>query len=299
MQKKGLNTGKKKGSDRLTGYAMIAPFFILLMLFVIVPIVINVILSFMNYNMREIHFGGFTNYIELFKDKLFGIAFKNTLFYTVFNVLFTMIISFLLAVFLNRNQWITKFARSCMYIPYVTSMVVAAMIWLWMYEPHGGVFNEILKALGLQPVNWLLQKSTALPCIIAMNVWKGIGYNMVLFLAALQGVPTALYEAASMDGAKGWAKIRYITIPMIQPIIFFIFITNIINSFNVFESVTVMTSGGPLNSTTTLVHQIYTRSFTEYKLGYGSAIAMVLSIFVLLFTFLSFRFGSQSNDTGN
>lgn len=225
MQKKGLNTGKKKGSDRLTGYAMIAPFFILLMLFVIVPIVINVILSFMNYNMREIHFVGFTNYIELFKDKLFGIAFKNTLFYTVFNVLFTMIISFLLAVFLNRNQWITKFARSCMYIPYVTSMVVAAMIWLWMYEPHGGVFNEILKALGLQPVNWLLQKSTALPCIIAMNVWKGIGYNMVLFLAALQGVPTALYEAASMDGAKGWAKIRYITIPMIQPIIFFIFIT--------------------------------------------------------------------------
>ena len=290
---------RKKGLEGLTGYAMIAPFFILLTLFVIIPIIINIFLSFTNYNMREITFVGLRNYRDLFKDKLFGIAFKNTLFYTVFNVIFTMIISFFLAVFLNRNSWVTKFTRSCMYIPYVTSMVVAAMIWLWMYEPSGGVFNEILKALGLQPVNWLLQKSTALPCIIAMNVWKGIGYNMVLFLAALQGVPASLYEAAAMDGAKGWTKIRYITIPMIQPIIFFVFITNIINSFNDFESVTVMTSGGPLNSTTTLVHQIYTRSFTEYKVGYGSAIAMVLSVFVLLFTFLSFRFGSQGNDTGN
>lgn len=222
--REGKKKQRKKRQDGLTGYAMIAPFFILLTLFVIIPILINIFLSFTNYNMRELSFAGLDNYKNLLKDKLFGIAFKNTLFYTVFNVLFTMVISFFLAVFLNRNNWVTKFTRSCMYIPYVTSMVVAAMIWLWMYEPNGGVFNEILKALGLQPVNWLLQKSTALPCIIAMNVWKGIGYNMVLFLAALQGVPAALYEAAAMDGAKGWAKIRYITVPMIQPILFFVFI---------------------------------------------------------------------------
>lgn len=289
--------GKKMKSE-ITGYFMIAPFFALLLLFVIIPILINICLSFTDYNMRDISFVGLQNYMSLFHDKLFKIAFRNTLYYTVFNVLFTMVISFLLAIFLNRNSWISKFARSCMYIPYVTSMVVAAMIWLWMYEPSGGVINEILKAFGRQPVNWLLQTETALPCIIVMNVWKGIGYNMVLFLAALQGVPQALYEAADIDGAKAWEKIRYITLPMIKPIVFFIFITNVINSFNVFESVTVMTGGGPLNSTTTLVHQIYTRSFTEYKVGYGSAIAMVLSLFVIFFTFLSFRYGSRGNDTG-
>lgn len=289
---------KRREKNELTGYFMIAPFFLLLLLFVVIPILVNICLSFTDYNMREIKFIGMRNYMDLFHDRLFGIAFRNTLFYTVFNVLFTMILSFLLAVFLNQNSWISKFARSCMYIPYVTSMVVAAMIWLWMYEPSGGVFNEILKAFGMRPVNWLLQKETALPCIIVMNVWKGIGYNMVLFLAALQGVPQALYEAADIDGAKGWEKIRYITLPMIRPIIFFIFITNVINSFNVFESVTVMTAGGPLNSTTTLVHQIYTRSFAEYKLGYGSAIAMILSLFVIFFTFLSFRYGSRGNDTG-
>lgn len=288
---------KRKRSDRVA-YLMITPFMILLLLLVVIPIIINLVLSFTNYNMREIKIAGLGNYLKLLRDPLFGIAFRNTLFYTIFNVMFTMLISFFLAVFLNRTALLTKFARSCMYVPYVTSMVVAAMIWLWMYEPSGGVFNQILEAAGLQPVNWLLQKSTALPCIIIMNVWKGIGYNMVLFLAALQGVPASLYEAAAMDGATGGKKIIHITIPIIRPIIFFIFVTNVINSFNVFESVSVMTNGGPMNSTTTLVHQIYIRSFTEYQVGYGSAIAMVLSAFVMFFVMLTFRYGNQGQDTG-
>lgn len=289
---------KRKGRDDRIAYLMIAPFMILLLLLVVIPIMINFVLSFTNYNMREIRFAGLGNYLKLMRDPLFGIAFRNTLFYTIFNVILTMVISFFLAVFLNRTTLLTKLARSCMYVPYVTSMVVAAMIWLWMYEPSGGVFNQILEALGLQPVNWLLQKTTALPCIIVMNVWKGIGYNMVLFLAALQGVPTSLYEAAAMDGATGGRRILHITIPMIRPIIFFIFVTNVINSFNVFESVSVMTNGGPMNSTTTLVHQIYIRSFGEYQVGYGSAIAMVLSVFVMFFVMLAFRYGNHGEDTG-
>ena len=156
----------------------------------------------------------------------------------------------------------------------------------------------MLRVLGFSAGNWLKDPDIAMYCVVLVSVWKSLGYCMLINLSGIKGIPGYLYEAARLDGANGFQRFRYITLPMLQPTTFFLFITSCIASFNVFEQVNVLTAGGPLNRTTTIVHQIYTRSFTEYKLGYGSAIAMVLSIFVLLFTFLSFRFGSQSNDTG-
>lgn len=275
---------------------MIAPFFILFAVFVLIPIFVNIVFSFTNFNMRTMEFIGLKNYLRMMKDPLFFTALKNTAVYSVFNVLFTMVISFFLAVLLNRKSRLINYARTIMFMPYVTSMVAVSMIWLWLYEPVGGVFNQILQSLGFQPVQWLLQRKTAMPSIIVMSVWKGVGYNMVLFLAAIQGVPAALYEAAAIDGATSWQKIVKITIPMIRPILFFVFVTNLISSFNVFESVNVMTNGGPMNATTTLVHQIYTRSFTEYQAGYGSAIAIVLSLIIVALTGITFRSGSQGQD---
>jgi len=288
---------KSNSSEERTAFLMLLPFFLLFTLFILIPIFYNLVLSFTNFNLRTMDFVGLRNYINLFKDNLFLMALKNTLIYTFFTVILVTIISFFLSVMLNKNSYIVKIARSAVYVPHVTSMVAVSMIWLWLYEPLGGVFNQVLSLFGISAQKFLLNSSTALMCIIVMSVWKSVGYNMVLFLAGLQGVPQSLYEAAEIDGAGAWQKIKGITLPMLQPVIFFVLTTNIINSFNVFESVSIMTNGGPLNSTTTLVHQIYTRSFGEYQAGYGAAIAIVLCILMLTFiTICMKKFMYQETD---
>ncbi len=288
---------KQKMRDNKIAFIMIAPFFLLFSIFVLIPITVNIIFSFTNFNMIEMEFVGFSNYIRLFTDTLFHTAFLNTVVYAVFNVGLTVVLSFSIAVLLNKAGKLIKFARVSFFLPYVTSMIAVSMIWLWLYDPNGGLFNRVLAAFNIEPVLWLLQASTALGSIVVMSVWKNLGYNMVLFLAGLQGVPTSLYEAAEIDGAGPWQKLWNITIPMIKPVTFFVFITNVISSFNVFESVNVMTAGGPMNSTTTIVHQIYSRSFTQFQVGYGASMAIVLSIVVMglsLFTFK--RSGNASQD---
>jgi ABC-type sugar transport system permease subunit len=280
--------------DTKVGYLMSLPFFIFFFFFVFLPVIINFFLSFTNYNLLTYKFVGFKNYINIFTDKLFLLSVKNTLKYALYTVILVMVSSFFLAVLLNKNLWIMKFARTLLYLPHVTSMVAVSMIWLWLYEPSGGTFNQILNMLGFRSVNWLIQTSTALGSVIAMGVWKSIGYNMLIFLAGLQDIPNELYESAEIDGARLIHKIRYITIPLLRPVTFFIFVTNSINCFNVFEQVNVMTSGGPLNSTTTIVHQIYTRAFTEFYVGYAAAMAIVLAAAVFVFTMLSFKLGSTS-----
>lgn len=285
----------KRSRDSRTAYLMIAPFFVLFTIFVLLPILANFIFSFTNFNMITMEFAGLKNYIRIFTDDLLKKAFLNTVIYSVFNVGFIIVLSFIMAVLLNRAGKAIRFARASLFLPYVTSMVAVSMIWMWLYDPNGGIFNRILSALGFQPVNWLLQVSTALGSIIVMSVWKNLGYNMVLFLAGLQGVPTTLYEAAEMDGANRLQKIWYITIPMIKHVFFLVLVTNTISSFNVFESVNVMTAGGPLNSTTTIAHQIYTRSFAEYQVGYGSAIAIMLSLLLLVGMVFMYKNNAESD----
>ena len=277
-----------------TAYLMIAPFFILFFVFVLLPILANFMFSLTNFNLVSMKFVGLKNYIRMFSDKLLHKAIWNTVVYAFFNVFLIIVLSFILAVLLNRAGKAIKFARACMFLPYVTSMVAVAMIWLWLYDPNGGIFNRVLVALGFEPVNWLLQSSTAMGSIIVMSVWKNLGYNMVLFLAGLQGVPSSHYEAAALDGASKFQQVIHITIPQMKHVFFLVLVTNLVSSFNVFESVNVMTKGGPLNSTTTIVHQLYTRSFSEYQIGYGSAIAIMLSLILLVGMVFLYRNNAES-----
>lgn len=279
------------------GYAFIAPYYIFFLMFVLLPIVINIGLSFTDFNLKSISFVGLKNYKNLMTDELFWISVKNTLVYVIFTVFITMILGLLLAVALKSAAIAgTKFFRGIIYMPYVTSMVAMSMVWLWLYDPTHGVVNVIVEKLGIPSQQWLYDERLALGALIFMGVWKGIGYYMTLFLAGLYNIPGYLYEAAKIDGANSFQCFWKITLPMLRPMTFFIMITGVISAFNVFEQVNVMTSGGPINSTTTIVHQIYIRAFTEYKMGYGAAEAVILLLIVFVFTLLNFRYGNQGED---
>lgn len=279
------------------GYLFIAPYYIFFILFVAFPILVNIVLSFMNFNLKSISFAGFKNYSDIMSDKLFHISIRNTLIYVVFTVFFTIVLGLALALALNSTiLWGTKLFRSVIYMPYVTSMVSMSMVWLWLYDPTSGAVNSIMEAFGFASKQWLYDEKYALGAIIVMGIWKSMGYYMTLFLAGLTNIPAYLYEAARVDGANAFRRFWNITLPMLSPITFFIVITGVISAFNVFEQVNVMTGGGPMNSTTTVVHQIYIRAFTEYRMGYGAAQAVVLLLIILIFTLLNFRYGNQGQD---
>lgn len=291
MRKKG-----KIGVDKC-GYAFIAPYYVFFLMFVLFPIVVNIGLSFTDFNLKSIDFIGLDNYKSLMKDSLFWISVKNTLLYVIFTVFFTMILGLFLAVVLKSTSILgTKIFRGIIYMPYVTSMVAMSMVWLWLYDPTHGIVNVVMEKIGLEAQQWLYDEKLALGAVIVMGIWKGLGYYMTLFLAGLYNIPTYLYEAAKIDGASSFQCFWKITLPMLRPVTFFILITGVISAFNVFEQVNVMTGGGPMNSTTTIVHQIYIRAFTEYKMGYGAAEAVVLLIIVFIFTLLNFRYGNQGED---
>ena len=180
-----------------------------------------------------------------------------------------------------------------MIFPYATSMAAVSMIWLMIYDPTTGFLNKALRAVGLPTRQWLFDTSLALGCLIAVHIWKNIGYCMLIYLAGMQSVPEELYEAATVDGVSEWKKLTRITLPAIRPVAFFVMVTTMIEAFKTFTQVHVMTNGDPLQSTTTIVHQIYLRGFSEFKMGYASAMAVVLLVCVALFTLLNSRLGQR------
>jgi ABC-type sugar transport system permease subunit len=279
-----------------TGYLLVAPYLLFLVVFYFFPLIVNVILSFTNYDLSTASFIGIKNFLNILKDKFFLLALRNTLFYTFFSLALSMGFGLVFAVILNQKIWGTRFYRTCFFLPHVTSMVAVSMIWLWMYEPAFGIFNRILAVLGLPKQAWLVNPALALPCLVAMNIWKTTGYNMVVYLAGLQGIPNELYQAATIDGASELQKFFTITFPMLQPVHFFLVITGLVLNINVFEQVNVMTKGGPRHATTTLVHQVYIRAFGDYLVGYAAAIALVLLLILVLITLVNFRLGKQGYD---
>lgn len=174
-------------------------------------------------------------------------------------------------------------------------MVAVSMAWLYLFDTNNGILNRLLDVVGLGPVGWVTSSSTALLSVAIMSIWNSTGYNMILFLSGLQSIPEYLYEAASIDGATRWQKFRKITIPQLAPTTFFVFVMACINSFQVFGQVLIVTNGGPLNSTTTIAHQIYKNGFEYYKMGYASSQAVILLIIISLITLVNFKYGRGDN----
>lgn len=286
----------KKRSDK-AAYVMIFPAYFIFTVFVLIPIIMVAYYSLTNYNMYSVpDFIGLKNYARIFRDKDLIIATKNTLIYSCVTLTLQMTIGLLLALLLYKKSKLVAVFRTAIYFPYVMSMVCVSMVWLCIYNPSFGLFNVVLKALGIQGQQWLLDPDQALGSIILTTLWKNCGYSMIIFLSGLTGIPASLYEAAKLDGAGTINQFLYITWPMLKPTTFFLLVTGIVNSFAVFEQVNIMTGGGPLNRTTTIVHQIYQRGFLEFNMGYSSAIAILLLFFSLIMTMMVFRFGNKGQD---
>lgn len=288
---------KKSGFRQgLLGYLMIAPFFAVFLFVYFLPVLQTIWNSFTDRRIFEQpNFIGLDNYIQIFKDPYFIKSVGNTLIYVLFSHFGVMIIGLCLALLVNSKLIKAKVFRATYFLPHVASMVGVSIIWIWMLDPTKGFINYFLNLFGIDGVSWLSDSKWALPAIIIMGIWKGVGYNMLVNLAGLQGVDETYYEAALVDGANRWQTFWKITFPLISPTTFFLFVTGMINSFSMFEQVNVMTGGGPMNATTTIVHQIYTRAFLKYQMGYASAESVLLMLLMGVFVFIAFRFGKQGN----
>ncbi|MBS1911751.1 MAG: sugar ABC transporter permease [Bacteroidetes bacterium] len=274
-------------------WTFLSPWLLTLALFWLYPLLQSFYLSFTHYNTlaNKATWIGLANYSRLLSDDTFWKALANTVIFVVGTIPFTTIAALVLAVMLNKNIAWKSFYRSAYFIPSVTSIVVLSLIFTNLYA-HDGYINSLLAMVGLPypRSGWLAEPGTALPAIMAMDIWIAIGYYVVLFLAALQTIPNDLYEAADLDGASMWQQFRQVTLPGIRPMLLFVIVINTIRSFQVFTEVYVMTKGGPLNSTTTLVYQIYEKAFVQGdSMGYASAIAYVVFILILSVSLVQFR----------
>lgn len=288
---------RKKTRNDKEAYFMILPAYLIFIVFILIPIGMVLYYSLTDFNMYQApKFQGLNNYIKLFKDHDFLDSVKNTLLYTVVTLTTQLTLGLLLAVLLYRKSKAVPIFRTALYLPNVMSMVCVSMVWLWIYNPNFGLLNNVLKMLGISQQQFLLNPKQAMWCIILIGIWKNCGYSMVIFLGGLTGIPASLYEAAELDGAGAIRKFINITWPMLQPTTFFLVVTGIVNSFAVFEQVNILTDGGPLNKTTTIVHQIYRRGFLEFKMGYASAMAVLLLLFSLIVTMIVFKFGNKGQD---
>jgi ABC-type sugar transport system permease subunit len=278
------------------GYLMIAPYYAFLLLFLLLPILINGILSLADYDLSTFRFAGLANYRKMLTDPILKISIGNTALFTAGTLSASIVLGLLAALAFIRVTRGTRLFRTCFFLPYVVSMASASMIWLWMYDPGYGFFNGVLDMIGVQRSKWTFDVDLALICVMLVTVWKFVGYNMVIFTAGLLAIPEQLYEAARIEGAGATRQLLSITLPMLRPTTFFLVITGFINNFNVFEQVNILTSGGAMNATTTIMHQVYVRAFVEYKVGYASSITILLILIVAVVTALNFRFGSQGQD---
>ena len=283
-----------KQREALTGWLFVSPALIGFGIFTFGAILYSLYLSFTDYDM----FGtpewvGLENYIKAFtNDEYVYQAFGNTFDFAIVLVPVVLVISLFLAILINKKVGrLTKAYRVALFLPSITSTVAVSMVWLWIFNPDMGILNNFLTAIGFHnPPMWLSDPEWSKPALIIMRVWQMSGYYMLLFLAGLQTIPETLYEAAEVDGASSWQRFTRITVPMLSNTTFVVVILLIIESFNMFESIFVMTEGGPLGSTSTIMYYIYEQGFMSYNMGYASALAWIFFALILVFTLIQFRF---------
>lgn len=272
-------------SEAYTAYLLLLPVLLLYFMFTVIPVGISIYLSLTEYSgFGTARWVGLENYQDiLFNDPLFGRSLINTIYFSIGTVGFGTVIALLLAVLLNQPLRGRSIFRNIFYLPVVTPVLAAAFVWKFILDSSpSGLMNYFLSFFGIRSQQWLSDVRWAMPAVIIMSIWKGLGYNMVIFLAGLQGIPEQYYEAAELDGANSFYKFLYITVPLLKPVTTFIVITSLINAFQAFEQIYGMTEGGPMNSTYTLSYLIYVRAFRSLKFGDASAGAVLLGIIVFI-----------------
>ncbi len=280
----------------LEGYLFIAPSMIGLFIFILGPIVASLFISFSDWKFTT----GFSGFVGLehyrnllFEDGNFWLVFKNTLYYTFVGVPLSITMGLILALLLNRNIPGETLFRVIYYIPTVTSAVAIGLVWRWLYNPEFGLINSILRMLGIQGPGWLSDLNWAMPSLIIVHIWQAMGYNMIIYLAGLQNISSELYEAAQIDGATKFQLFRYVTFPLLTPTTFFLVVTSIIGSFQVYTLIAVMTGGAPAYRTAVYVYHLWSVAFQQLKMSYASAMAWLLFIFIFVLTLIQLNLSKR------
>jgi multiple sugar transport system permease protein len=297
-----LGTGSRSGPaqrafrENLIGWGFALPFVIVFAVFMAGPIVASLALSFTSFGLADLRnpigtsFVGLENYAALLADPKFFLALFNTAYFVVVGVPLTLLVGLAAALAVDRG--ITRFRtlfRVGYYLPVVTSIVAIAVVWRFLLNPDQGLVNMLLGSIGIDGPNWLADPVLAMPAIIAMAVWRNLGFAMVIFLAGLQTIPAQLYEAASIDGASRWQAFRYVTLPLLRPTILFILVITTIGYLQLFEEPFVMTAGGPLDKTLSISMYMFRQGFEFFHQGYAAAIAWILFLIVAAVAFIQFR----------
>ena len=281
----------------LIPYIFIAPNVLVFAVFMFVPILLAFYISLNEWTLiGSPTFVGLGNYLDMLEDSEFLRAFYNTGVYTLGTVPTSIALGLVVALGLNRKLPGRTLLRSIFFVPVIISLVAVALIAAWIFNDNYGIINAALNAVGIGSVPWLSSSKWAMTSLVIATLWIRLGFNMVVYLAALQSIPTELYDAARVDGASGWRRFRHITWPLLGPTTFLLVIINIIYSLHVFDLIYVMTGGGPGFSTTVLVQYIYQMAFTEGQMGYASAIGVVLYLLLLIFTVFQWRVTRQSEN---
>ena len=289
-------TGAAPGESNPAGYLFLAPALILIGVFFMLPVIAALVLSLTDYDIYAVadignaRFLGLGNYDRLIQSPDFWKALRNTLYFAVVGGPLTIALSLAAAMLLNNKlvRW-RGFFRTAFFTPFVTTLVAVAIVWRYLYHPQYGLFNYALGMIGISPIDWLGDPRWAMPAIILMAAWKNFGYNMLIFIAGLQSIPEDLYEAAHLDGASALQRFRHVTLPMLGPTLVFVAVITMIGYFQLFAEPYVMTRGGPLRSTTSIVLLMYEEGFRWWRMGYAAALAFVLFAIILVATWLQTR----------
>ncbi|MGG1600136.1 carbohydrate ABC transporter permease [Paenibacillus naphthalenovorans] len=260
------------------------PYLLIFVVFRFGPSVAGLFVGFLKWNIvGDATFAGLDNFTKLFRDPIFYVALKNTLFFLLMTLPPLVIFSLMLAVLLNQKLRFRNAVRTISIVPYILIPAVVGIIWNWLYDNNFGILNYYLKWLGMAPVEWLTNEKYALFSVAIVTVWSYLGYNMILYLAGLQDISKDLYEASTIDGANKYQTFMKITLPLLKPITSMIITLTLINTIQIFDQIFVMTNGGPGTATLTLVQYLYGTAFQNYNLGYGSAIGIaILAMLVLM-----------------
>ncbi len=282
---------KKEKRENIIGYVFIAPQLVGFVLFVAFPLVFSLVLCFSEWNMIDMpELVGFANFSAVFHDRIFWKSIGNTFIYIAIVVPLTLLSSLTLAILTNRKLPFMKFYRAAFFLPMVTSTVAIAMVWTFIYQADGGILNSVLAVFGVKNLpNWLQDTVLARFAVSVVSIWLKVGYYYIIFDAGLKNIPTELYEAADIDGASPWRKVRRITVPMLSSVTFFVTVMLFIDIFNMFNEVFIMTAGGPDYSTYTLSMYIYFYAFKEFDMGRAAVASWVLFALVGIVTVVQFK----------
>ncbi len=275
-------------------YLALLPILGLFMVLRVLPIVRTFVLSVYEGTIvaPQAEFVGLAHYLNLLQDINFQTALRNTTLFALIIVSLGVTTGLVLALLMDQRFRLSPVYETLYFLPYITPMVPVALIWKWIYDPSYGLLNYILSWFGIQPIGWLVYPNIALWSIAMMSVWKILGYNMIIFLVGLRNIPAMYYEAAAIDGARPSQSLRYITLPLLKPIILFVLVVNTIGAYNVFTQVYVMTaesSGSAANTVRVMVYDIWENAFRYFRMGYASAEAVILFVIILLLTLVQFR----------